>query len=79
MEEFLSKQFYGNTVGDWAIALAIIVGSVIFGKLLFFIFSRTLKVFTKKSKTRIDDIIIDMVEEPIVFAIIIAGVWYGIG
>ncbi len=78
MEEFLSKQFYNNTVGEWAISLSIIVGSVLLGKLLFFVFSRTLKVFTKKTKSRIDDIIIDMIEEPIVFAIIIAGVWYGV-
>ena len=78
MNDFFSKTFYNNTIGEWATALAIIVGSVILGKLLFYIFSKTLKVFTKKTKTRIDDIIIDKIEEPIIFAIIIAGIWYGI-
>lgn len=78
MNEFFSKSFYNNTVGEWAISLAIIVGSIIIGKLIFYIISKIVKKFTKRSKAKLDDIIVDMVEEPIVFAIIIAGIWYGL-
>ena len=78
MSEFFSKTFYNNTVGDWAIAFAIILVSVMLAKLLFYVVSKTLKALTKRSKTKLDDILIDMVEEPLVFAIIIAGVWYGL-
>jgi len=78
MSDFFSKTFYNNTVGEWAISFAIILASIIIAKLLYFIISKTFKQFTKKTKTKIDDIIIDNIEEPMVFAIIIAGIWYGI-
>ena len=78
MKEFLSQTFYNNTISEWAIALAIIVGSVIVAKLTFFIISKVVKKYTKRSKSKLDDLIVDMIEEPIVFAIIIAGVWYGL-
>ncbi len=78
MNDFFSRPFYNNTVGEWAIALAIIVASIIIAKIVFFIISKVVKKFTKRSKSKLDDIIVDMIEEPIVFAIIIAGIWYGI-
>ncbi|MBN1252238.1 MAG: mechanosensitive ion channel family protein [Bacteroidales bacterium] len=78
MTEFFSKTFYNNTIAQWAISLAIIIGSIIISKLIFFIISRIIKKITDKTKSKLDDIIIDMLEEPIVFAIIIAGVWYGL-
>jgi MscS family membrane protein len=78
MQEFFSKTFYGNTVGTWAISLLIIVGGIIVSKIVYFIISKVVKRYTKKSKAKLDDILVDMVEEPIVFAIIILGVWYGV-
>lgn len=78
MHDFFNKTFYGNTIGTWAIALLIIVGSVIVSKIIYFIITKVVKRYTSKSKGRLDDIIVDMVEEPIIFAIIIIGVWYGI-
>ncbi len=78
MNEFFAQTFYNNTIGEWAIALAIILGSVIIAKLTFFMISKVVKKITKRSKSKLDDLIVDMIEEPIVFAIIIAGVWYGL-
>lgn len=78
-EGILTKTYYGNTVGAWAIALAIIVGAIVVGKALYWLCSTTLRRLTAKTETKIDDIIVDMVEEPIVFAITIAGIWWGLG
>ena len=78
MTEFLQKQFYWNTVGDWLLALAIILGSVVLGKLVFWFFSNIVKKITAKTETDLDDLIIDMVEEPVAFAISILGIWYGL-
>ena len=78
MKEFFEKTFYYNTVGDWAISLAIIIGAVIAGKILYWIFGNIIKKLTSKTKTKIDDIIIDMIEEPVVLALTIAGLWYGL-
>jgi len=78
MKEFLAKEFYHNTIGDWGITLLIILGSVIAGKLLYWFFGSVIKKLTAKTKTKIDDIIVDMIEEPIVLALAIIGMWYGL-
>lgn len=78
MNEFFAKEFYGNTILDWSIALAIIVGSILLAKLAFLLLGKFIKQFTKKTKSRLDDIIIDKFEEPAVFAIILFGIWYGL-
>lgn len=77
MTEFLEKQFYGNTAQEWFIALGIILGSVILSRIIYWILSRIVKKLTEKTQTRLDDLIIDMIEEPIAFAIVIIGIWYG--
>ena len=37
-----------------------------------------MKKLSSKTKTKIDDIIVDMVEEPVVLALAIVGMWYGL-
>jgi len=76
--EFFQKQFYWNTVGEWLIALLIIVGSLVAGKLVYWILSNVVKEFTAKTETNNDDIIMDMVDERMAFAVDILGIWYGL-
>ncbi len=78
MSEFFEKGFYGNTIGEWSVSLLIILSGIIIAKIVYWIISKFVKRLTKKTKTKLDDIIVDMIEEPIVFAIIIASIWYGI-
>jgi len=78
MNNFLAKNFYHNTVGEWAISFLIILGAVIIGKIVYWFFGNIVKKITAKTKTKIDDIIIDMIEEPIVLALAILGLWYGL-
>lgn len=78
MHEIWSKTFYGNTITEWAIAMVIIIATLVIGKVLYWVFKGVLQKLTLKTKTRLDDIILDMVEEPIVFALTIAGVWFGL-
>ncbi len=76
MNEFFAKEFYYNTVGQWAISLAIIVGTLVAAKIVYWVFGRIMKKLTSKTKTRLDDLMVDMLEEPIVLVITIAGVWF---
>lgn len=78
MMDFLSKTFYGNTILEWAISLSIVVAAVLVGKILYWFFSVVVRRLTAKTKTRLDDIFIDMIEEPIVLAATIFGVWFGL-
>jgi len=64
MSDFLDKTFYGNTSGSWLLSLAIVIGAVILGKILFWFINKIVKKVAAKSKSKIDDIIVDMVEEP---------------
>jgi MscS family membrane protein len=78
MTELLQQTYYGNTLEVWLTSLAVILLSILLGKAVYWIFSKVVRVFTKKSKTKIDDILVDMIEEPVVFLIIISGIWFGL-
>ena len=78
MQDFLSRTYYGNTVLDWAIAFGIIIAAFILGKILYWVAGTVIRQLTKRTNTKLDDILVDMVEEPAVFALTIAGVWYGL-
>lgn len=77
MGEFFDNTFYHNTIQDWTISLAIILGAIIAAKVLYLIIGRTIKKLTQKTKTKLDDLLVDMLEEPLVFAVAIFGLWYG--
>ena len=78
MEELLTKTYYGNTALEWLIALAVILAAVVLGKIAYWIFANVARRVTAKTKTSLDDIILDMVEEPVVLVLTIGGIWYGL-
>ena len=71
--EFFQKTFYGNLISDWLIAAVIILSSLVIAKILYWLFKHTIARLTSKTKTRIDDIIVDMMEEPVSLAVILIG------
>jgi MscS family membrane protein len=73
---FWNKIYYGNTVQDYAICLGIILGSIIAAKILFFVSKNVIKAFTSRTKTKLDDIIVDQVEEPVIFGMILSASVY---
>ena len=77
MQDILSRTYYQNTVQQWLLALLIIAGAVIVGKILYWIFGRVVRRLTAKTKTRLDDIIVDMIEGPTIFVVALFGFWYG--
>ena len=70
--------YYGNTVQQWAISLGIILGSFILAKTLYWLFSGLARRIAAKTETQIDDIVIDLVEEPIVASIVASGIWFSL-
>ncbi len=76
--EFLAKTYYGNTVGEWGTALLIIVAVLVLSKAAYWVLSNIVKKLTAKTKTQFDDILIDLIEEPIIFAVTVGGIWYGL-
>jgi len=74
----LEKEIWGNTVEEWGISLLIIVVTVIITKLVSLFNRKVLKKLTRKTATRLDDIIYDSIESPILFAIMLIGIWIAI-
>ena len=68
-------EFYGNTIFEWLIAGVIITSGFFLAKLVYWIFKNIIRKLTKKTKSDIDDLLIDNIEEPFVFAIIIYSFW----
>ena len=75
---FWETKYYGNTVVDYAICLGIILGGIIAAKIVYWLSKNVVKKLTKKTKTNLDDIIVDKVEEPVVFGLILGFAWYGL-
>ena len=75
-DQILTKTYYNNTILDWSITFLIIAGSVIIGKIAYWFFSSVIKKMTAKTQTKLDDIVIDMIEEPAILSTVLGGVWY---
>lgn len=73
-----AKTFYGNTVLEWSRTALIIIAALVVGKILYWLIGKTIKRLAAKTKTRFDDIIVDMLEEPFVLGVVIMGFWYGL-
>ncbi len=69
MTEFFSRTYYGNTVGQWLTTFLMILGAVILGRALYWIFSRSLKATIRRNKLQFDDVLLDALEEPVVLLV----------
>ncbi len=78
MGDLFTQTYYGNTVQEWAISAVVIILSIAVGKMIYWLFSNVVRRMTAKTETKLDDILIDMVEEPLVVTLILAGIWFGL-
>ncbi|HCO68784.1 MAG TPA: mechanosensitive ion channel family protein [Dysgonomonas sp.] len=74
----LEKEIFGNSLEDWGISILIVIGAVVITKLISLFNKRIVQPFTKKTKNRLDDIIYDAIESPIIFAVTLLGLWIAI-
>ncbi|WP_293726439.1 hypothetical protein, partial [Thiolapillus sp.] len=77
-EDILTKTYYGNTIGAYMLAFLLIIASVVLARVAYWVIGHVVKRFTRKTKNRMDDILVDMLEEPVVFAIVIIGIWFSL-
>jgi MscS family membrane protein len=78
MDEFLSKPYYGNTFQEWALALVILIASLVAAKTAYWVLKNVVSRLTARTKTRLDDILLDMFEEPAMLMLVIAGARYSL-
>jgi len=73
---FIDNIYNDNTVLSYLISVLIIFGTFIAGKLLYIIFKKVIRVLTKKTKTDLDDLLVDIIEQPAIVALVIAGYYF---
>lgn len=74
----LEKELWGNTLESWGISILIIVGTVLVVKLLSYLSKKYLKPFVTRTSNRLDDVAYYSMDSPILFAIMLLGIWIAI-
>lgn len=75
--EFLNAAYFGNRLLDYILFLAIIGVSIVLGKGVYYVVRNILKKWAEKSETKLDDILIEVLDHPLVFLIFIVGLSIG--
>lgn len=71
----LDHIYYGNSLKDWLISIAIIVVAIFINKGLKLFGRKVIYKYTVKSKSSIDDIIFSSLEKPILFGVMLIAIW----
>jgi len=72
----LDQIFYRNSLHDWIISVAIIVGALILNKIIVLLNKYVIQKITGKTKSRLDDILFKMLQAPVLFGILLAAIWF---
>lgn len=70
---FFQQKIYNNTLSQWLIALAILVSTLIFARVIYWLVSVCFKQFTKRTESELDDLILKRIDTPVVFGIVLIG------
>ena len=76
--DFFNEKFYYNTITDWLIAAAIVLATVVIAKLIYWVLRNIIKKLTLKTKTTLDDILLESLQQPIVFGMVVFGIWFAL-
>ncbi len=78
MKNFLSGTYYHNTLEDWLISAAIIAVSIMAAKAVYWVFSIGLKQITSRTKTILDDVMVNRMQSPVLMLIVLIGIRYAL-
>ena len=77
--DFLNNLYYGNTISQWLIALGIMVAAFVAARILYWIFGHWFMALAKRTKGKWDEVLIDLLEEPIVAFVVLWSIRFAIG
>jgi len=78
MFDFLSVEYFGNTLFQYLLFLVTVGAFFVAGKIVLYAAKGIGRRITAKSKTKLDDLFLDLIEEPIVFGLVIVGLFVGL-
>jgi MscS family membrane protein len=68
----------GSSLRQWIIAFLFLIVSFGLGKMVYWIVTKVVRQITSKTKTQLDDLIIDLIDRPIFFLIILGGIYLAV-
>ena len=74
----LYYMFLNNEVWRWAIYLGIVLVSLMLSKTVFHLMRKIIQQFTKRTKSQVDDLIMDAIQRPVSLALLFSGVYFGL-
>ena len=78
MNDFLSYRIDNNEVQEILISLAFILGAIVLGRLVRWFAEKILPKLTAKTETQLDDVLVEVLKAPMLFALTLVGFWIGI-
>ncbi|MCC7570025.1 mechanosensitive ion channel family protein [Candidatus Micrarchaeota archaeon] len=69
---------FGTPLGNYILAMVFVLLTALLAKSIYYVFKTHIRKITSKTKTDLDEIIVDMIEEPVVIFIVIFGLWLSI-
>ena len=77
-DRFFTKVFDGNTLTEWLIFAGLFTLSFLMARIIYKTILEFLTKTTAKTKNKLDDSLVDVLEGPLEFALIITGIWYSL-
>ncbi|MBR9707014.1 MAG: mechanosensitive ion channel, partial [Candidatus Diapherotrites archaeon] len=68
----------GNSIEQYLWVIIYFLGAFVGSKVVYFFLKNIVGAFAAKTQTKFDDVLLDLIEEPLVALIVIFGVYFGI-
>lgn len=78
MLSVFQQKFYHNTYQEWLMSAAILLATIILARLIYWFINFFLRQLTSRTATKLDDIILEQIKNPALFAIVLTGLWYSL-
>lgn len=78
MNNLFSINYYGNSLAQWAISFSLILFSILVGRVLYWAIGNWVKRLVKFTSSDLDDILVDLLEEPLVAVFVLLGTRYAL-
>lgn len=79
MADILAYTIWGNNLVQIALYIGILLAAILGTKLVYWLFKKVFRTLATKTKTRLDDLIVEALEKPVIFAIVLLGLYFGKG
>lgn len=74
---WFTTTYLGNSIDEYLYFFAVVIAAVLVGKVVTWTTKRFIRVFADKTETKADDLIVDLLEGPVLFTILLVALYFG--